>query len=196
MSVNVSFLGGLGSVGRNCASIELEGRLALIDCGLMFPAEGMLGVDLVLPDFSSVLERADDLECVLVTHGHEDHVGALAYLLAHVDVPVYGTPLAVELARGRVAEAEIELDFRPVPTGEWIENGPFRFSFIPVSHSIPHGAGIAIETPDGLVVHSGDFKLDPTPIDGMPTDLPAFAELEPRMAADAGLAPYVPQGLR
>jgi ribonuclease J len=177
MSVAVSFLGGLGSVGRNCACIEVEGRLALIDCGLMFPAEGMLGVDLVVPDFAPVLERADEFECVLLTHGHEDHVGALAYLLAHVDVPVYGTPLAVELARGRLDEAEIEADLRWTETGEWVEKGPFRFMFVPVSHSVPHGCGIAIETPEGLVVHSGDFKLDPTPIDGVPTDLPTFAEL-------------------
>ncbi len=177
MSFSVSFLGGLGSVGRNCACLEMEGRLALIDCGLMFPAEGMLGVDLVVPDFGPVLERAGDLKCVLLTHGHEDHVGALVYLLAHVDVPVYGTPLAVQLARGRLEEAEIVADFRPVQMGEWVEQGPFRFIFVPVAHSIPHSAGIAVETPDGLVVHSGDFKLDPTPIDGVPTDLPAFAEL-------------------
>ncbi len=177
MSFAVSFLGGLGGIGRNCACLEMKGRLALIDCGLMFPAEGMLGVDVVLPDFASVLERADELECVLLTHGHEDHVGALAYLLANLDVPVYGTPLAVELARGRVEEAEIEADFRPVETGRWIEHGPFRFMFVPVAHSIPQGAGVVFDTPDGLVVHSGDFKLDPTPIDGLPTDLSAFAEL-------------------
>ena len=177
MTVRIAFLGGLGEIGRNCASIEVEDRLALIDCGLMFPEEHMLGVDLVLPDFTSVLERADDLECILLTHGHEDHVGALVYLLAEVGVPVYGTPLSLALARSRVEEAGIETDFRPSPTGEWLEHGPFRFMFVPVSHSIPQGAGIALDTPEGIVVHSGDFKLDPTPIDGVPTDLPEFADL-------------------
>lgn len=177
MSVTLSFLGGLGEVGRNCTMLEVEGRLALIDCGLMFPEEGMLGVDLVLPDFSSVLERRGDLECVVLTHGHEDHVGALGYLLAEVSVPVYGTPLTVELARSRVEEAGLTADLRPVATGEWVQHGPFRFMLVPVAHSIPQGTGVALDTPEGLVVHSSDFKLDPTPIDGVPTDLPRFAAL-------------------
>ena len=177
MTVRVSFLGGLGNIGRNCASIEVEGKLALIDCGLMFPDEHMLGVDLVLPDLSSVVERGDDLECVVLTHGHEDHVGALIYLLREVSVPVYGTPLAVAFARSRIEEAGIDADMRAVATGEWIDHAPFRFMLIPVSHSIPQGAGIAFDTPEGIVVHSGDFKLDPTPIDSVPTDLPQFADL-------------------
>jgi ribonuclease J len=177
MTVRVTFLGGLGDIGRNCASIEVDGRLALIDCGLMFPDEHMLGVDLVLPDFSSVLARRDDLECVVLTHGHEDHVGALAYFLAQVNVPVYGTPLAVALAEPRIEEAGISPDLRPTETGSWVEHGPFRFKLVPVSHSIPQGAGVVFDTPEGLIVHSGDFKLDPTPVDGVPTDLPEFAAL-------------------
>lgn len=177
MTVRVSFLGGLGEIGRNCASIEVDGRLALLDCGLMFPDEHMLGVDLVLPDFTSILERSDDLDCVLLTHGHEDHVGALVYLLSEVNVPVYGTPLSLELARSRIDEAGIKADLRPVETGKWTDHGPFRFMMVPVSHSIPQGAGIAIDTPEGVVLHSGDFKLDPTPIDSTPTDLPEFAAL-------------------
>jgi ribonuclease J len=177
MSVTLSFLGGLGEVGRNCTALEVAGRLALIDCGLMFPEEGMLGVDLVLPDFDSVTARRSDLECVVLTHGHEDHVGALGYLLAEAPAPVYGTPLSVELARSRIEEAGLRADLRPVATGEWVQHGPFRFMLVPVSHSIPQGAGIVFDTPEGLVVHSGDFKLDPTPIDGIPTDLPQFAAL-------------------
>jgi ribonuclease J len=177
MTVRVTFLGGLGEIGRNCATIEIGGRLALIDCGLMFPEEDMLGVDLVLPDFTSVLERADQVDCVVLTHGHEDHVGALPYFLAELNVPVFGTALAVGLARSRIEEAGIKPDLRAVPTGEWQEHGGFRFRLVPVSHSIPQGAGVAFETPEGLVVHSGDFKLDPTPVDGVPTDLPEFAEL-------------------
>ena len=177
MSVRISFLGGLGDIGRNCASLEVGGKLALIDCGLMFPEEHMLGVDLVLPDFASVLARRDDFECIVLTHGHEDHIGALPYLLAEVNVPVYGTELAVALASHRIDEAGIDADLRIVATGTWTEHGPFKFMLVPVSHSIPQGAGVAFDTPEGIVVHSGDFKLDPTPIDGVPTDLPEFAAL-------------------
>ncbi len=175
MSVRVTFLGGLGEIGRNCAALEIDGKIALIDCGLMFPEEDMLGVDLVLPDWSWLTDR--DVECVVLTHGHEDHVGALAYFLRDIDVPVYGTPFSVALARGRVEELGVEADFRPVADNEWVTHGPFRFLLVPVSHSVPQGSGVAFDTPEGLVVHSGDFKLDPTPIDGRPTDLPMFAEL-------------------
>ncbi len=177
MSIRVTFLGGLGEVGRNSAILEVGGRLALIDCGLMFPEDDMLGVDLVLPDFSSVLERAADLTCVVLTHGHEDHIGALSYLLRDVAVPVYGSPLTLELARSRLEEMAIEADLRPVGYGPWVDEEPFRFQLLQVSHSVPHGAAVAFDTPQGIVLHSGDFKLDPTPVDGHPTDLPAFAEL-------------------
>jgi ribonuclease J len=177
MSVTISFLGGLGEIGRNCASIDVDGKLALIDCGLMFPDEHMLGVDLVLPDFASAFARADDVECVVLTHGHEDHVGALAFFLAEVNVPVFGAPLALEFARSRLDEAGIDHDLRPVGMNEWTKHGKFEFMLVPVSHSIPQGAGIAFKTPEGIVVHSGDFKLDPTPIDSTPTDLPEFAAL-------------------
>ncbi|MEX0863307.1 MAG: ribonuclease J [Acidimicrobiia bacterium] len=180
MSVSVTFLGGLGEIGRNCAALEIAGKIALIDVGLMFPEEEMLGVDLVFPDWSWLVERADDVDCVILTHGHEDHMGALGYFLREISVPVYGTELAIELARGRVDELGVESDLRGVPVKKWLEHGPFRFMLIPVSHSIPEATGIAFETPEGLVVHSGDFKLDPTPIDGRPTDLPAFAALGAR----------------
>ena len=175
MSVRISFLGGLGEIGRNCAAIEIDGKIALLDCGIMFPEEDMLGVDLVLPDFSSVLERADDVACVILTHGHEDHVGSLAYFLREVNVPVYGSELCVTLARGRVEEAEVEPDMRAVETNEWIEEGPFRFTFVRVAHSVPHATGVVLDTPEGTIVHTGDYKLDPTPIDGQPTDLLTFA---------------------
>ncbi|MGH8874564.1 MAG: ribonuclease J, partial [Acidimicrobiia bacterium] len=177
MSVRVTFLGGLGEVGRNCAALEVDGKLALIDCGLMFPEEDMLGVDLVFPDWGWILERRQDVECVVLTHGHEDHVGALGYFLRDIDVPVYGTELSVELARGRVDELGVDADLRRVPTNRWTDHGSFRFMLVPVSHSVPHGAAIAFDTREGIVLHSGDFKLDPTPIDGRPTDLPTFAAL-------------------
>jgi ribonuclease J len=177
VSVSVTFLGGLGEIGRNCAAIEVSGRIALIDCGLMFPEEDMLGVDLVFPDWSWLVERSGDVDCVIITHGHEDHTGALAYFLKAIPVPVYGTRLSLELARGRIDEMGGEADLRPIGFKSWTDHGPFRFQLIPVSHSVPEAAAVALDTPEGVVVHSGDFKLDPTPIDQVPTDLPAFASL-------------------
>lgn len=175
MTVRIGFLGGLGEIGRNCAAVEIGGKLALLDCGIMFPEDDMLGVDLVLPDFSSVVERPDDVSCVVLTHGHEDHVGSLPYFLREVNVPVYGTEFTIALARNRVDEAGLESDMRAVGINEWVEEGPFRFTFIRVAHSVPDATGVAFDTPEGIVVHSGDYKLDPTPIDGEPTDLATFA---------------------
>jgi ribonuclease J len=175
MTVSIAFLGGLGEIGRNCAVLEVDGRLALIDCGLMFPDEDMLGVDLVLPDFTSILERPDDLECVVITHGHEDHIGSLGYLLREVNVPVFGTSLSVELARSRLEELGVAPQLHPVEKREWMESGPFRFALIGVAHSVPQATGVVFDTPEGLIMHSGDFKLDPTPVDGQPTDLATFA---------------------
>jgi ribonuclease J len=177
VSVSVTFLGGLGEIGRNCAAVEVEGKIALIDCGLMFPEEDMLGVDLVFPDWSWLAERSKDVECVILTHGHEDHMGALAYFLKEINVPVYGTRFSIELARARIEETGVEGDLRLVDPKKWIDHGPFRFQLIPVSHSVPDAAAVALETPEGVILHSGDFKLDPTPIDDRPTDLPAIATL-------------------
>ncbi len=175
MSVRVAFHGGLGEIGRNCATIDIDGEMAMVDAGLMFPEEDMLGVDLVLPDFTSVFEGPGDLSFVALTHGHEDHIGSLGYLLREANVPVYGTLLTVELARARVSELGIDADFRVVETGTWIEHGRFRFAFIPVTHSVPDATAIAFETPEGIILHTGDIKLDPTPIDGVITDLQSFA---------------------
>ena len=129
MSVSVTFLGGLGEIGRNCAAVEVEGRIALIDCGLMFPEDDMLGVDLVFPDWSWLVEREQDVECVILTHGHEDHTGALAYFLRDVNVPVLGTRLTVELARARVEELGVEGDLRHVPVKKWVDQGPSASSW-------------------------------------------------------------------
>ena len=175
MSVRIAFHGGLGEIGRNCASLEIDGQIAMIDVGLMFPDEEMLGVDLVLPDFSWVLDRADDLTCVILTHGHEDHIGALGYLLREVNVPIYGTRLTLELANARVSEMGIEPDLRPVEPRTWVSEGPFRFTHIAVTHSVPDATGVAFDTPEGMVIHTGDFKLDPSPIDGRTTDLQTFS---------------------
>ncbi|REK10673.1 MAG: ribonuclease J, partial [Actinobacteria bacterium] len=164
-------------IGRNCAAVEIDGRIALIDCGLMFPEEDMLGVDLVFPDWSWLVERQDDVVCVILTHGHEDHVGALGYFLRDVNVPVFGTKLSTEFASGRIEELGVKAQLHPTQFNEWRTHGPFKFMLIPVSHSIPEAAAVALDTPEGIILHSGDFKLDPTPIDGRPTDLPAFAAL-------------------
>ena len=177
MSVRITFLGGLGEIGRNCAAIEIDGQIALVDCGLMFPQEDMLGVDLVFPDWGWLVERVSDVRCVILTHGHEDHVGALGYFLRDINVPVYGTELTLAIAASRVDELKVKRDFREVSDTRWVRDGPFKFRMIPVSHSVPEGCGVAFDTPEGLVVHTGDFKLDPTPIDSRPTDLPTFAKL-------------------
>jgi ribonuclease J len=177
VSVSVTFLGGLGEIGRNCAAIEIDGKIALIDVGLMFPEEDMLGVDLVFPDWSWLVERKKDVECVIITHGHEDHMGALAYFLRDIHVPVYGTELTMEMASGRLDELGITSALRVIKSKKWIEHGPFKFMMIPVSHSVPEASAVALDTPEGIVLHSGDFKLDPTPIDGRPTDLPTFAAM-------------------
>ena len=175
MTVRVGFLGGLGEIGRNCALVDVAGDLVLLDCGLMFPEVDMLGVDLVLPDFSSVIERRDDVRCVILTHGHEDHIGSLAYFLREVNVPVYGSALTIALAGSRVEEMGIDADLRAVEPLEWVEEGSIKFALVHVAHSVPQATGVVFETPEGTIVHSGDFKLDPTPIDGKPTDLATFA---------------------
>ncbi len=177
MSVRVTFLGGLGEIGRNCAAIEIDGRICLVDVGLMFPEEDMLGVDLVFPDWGWLTKRREDVDCVILTHGHEDHIGALAYFLRDINVPVYGTKLTLEIARGRIEELGVDAQLHPLKTHKWKKHGPFNFLMVPVSHSVPDACAIAFDTPEGIVLHSGDFKLDPTPIDGKPTDLPTFAEL-------------------
>jgi len=171
--VRVSFLGGLGEIGRNCACIELEGRIIVLDCGVMFPDAEMPGVDLVLPDLSYLAERADEVEAVVLTHGHEDHTGGLAYLLRELSAPVYGSALTLGLASNRVEEAGLSdrATFIEVSDGQRLRIGPFDLEFIPVTHSVPHGFATAFHTPQGVILHSGDFKIDLTPVDGRLTDL-------------------------
>jgi ribonuclease J len=171
--VHITFLGGLGEIGRNCAALELEGQILLIDCGIMFPDDDMLGVDLVLPDFTWLLERADDIVGCIATHGHEDHVGGLSYLLREASFPVFGTELTLGLARGRIEEAGLlqRTDLTPVADGETWEIGPFDVEFIPTTHSVPQAVATAFHTPQGTILHSGDFKIDLTPVDGRLTDL-------------------------
>jgi ribonuclease J len=179
--VRVVFLGGVGEVGRNMACVELGGRLLIVDVGLSFPHAEMPGVDLVLPDFEYVRERFDDVEAVVLTHGHEDHIGALPYLLREVGgraLPVYGTPFTLALLQGKLEEHQVRdrAEFRQVTPGEPAIAGPFSMRFLRVTHSIPDGMAVVIETPFGQILHTGDFKIDQTPLDGRPTDLHALAE--------------------
>ncbi len=177
--VRVTFLGGLGEIGRNCAAIEVDDRIMLLDCGLMFPDLDMLGIDLVLPDFSWLLENADRIEGCIATHGHEDHTGGLSFLLRELSFPIYGSPLTLGLARNRIEEAGLldRTKFIAVADGERRDIGPFDVEFIPVTHSVPHGFATAFHTPQGIILHSGDWKLDLTPVDGRLTDLARIGSL-------------------
>jgi len=187
-AVRIVFLGGLGEIGRNCAVIEIGGgpsgdgpdrKLLLIDCGLMFPDPDMHGIDLVLPDFTYLRENADRIVAVVATHGHEDHVGALQFLLREMSVPVYGSALTLGLARNRIEEAGLlgKTQLNVVADGDRVQIGPFDVEFIPVTHSVPHAHAIAVHTPQGVILHSGDFKIDLTPVDGRRTDLARIGEL-------------------
>jgi ribonuclease J len=166
-------LGGLGEIGRNMMALEYDEQIVVIDAGLMFPEEEMLGVDLVLPDVTYLQERKDKVLGFLLTHGHEDHVGALPYILPKVGAPVYGSRLTLGFIKNKLREHRvIELaDLREIKAGDVVELGPFKAEFIHVAHSIPDTTALAIETPVGMVIHSGDFKMDQTPVDGQPTDM-------------------------
>ena len=177
--VRVIFLGGLGEIGRNCMVIEQDNRLLLIDCGLMFPDADMHGIDLVLPDFTFLIEHRDRIVGCVATHGHEDHVGGLQFLLRELSFPIYGSDVTLGLARNRIEEAGLlgKTDLVTVRDGERINIGPFDVEFLPVTHSVPHAHAIIVHTPQGVIVHSGDFKLDLTPVDHRRTDLARLGEL-------------------
>jgi ribonuclease J len=181
-TVRIVFLGGLGEIGRNCFCLECDGRILVVDCGLMFPATDMPGVDLVLPDFTYLRENAERVEGVVLTHGHEDHHGGLAYLLRDVPVPIYGSALSLALARNRIAEAGVLDRTRLVAVrdGERRSIGPFDCEFVPVTHSVPHSLATAYHTPAGTILHTGDFKLDLSPVDGRKTDLALLGEIARR----------------
>src|SRR5580658_7405461 len=178
-AVRVVFLGGLGEIGRNCACIEVGGRTMLLDCGLMFPDTEMPGIDLVLPDFTYLRDNADRVEGCIITHGHEDHCGGLSFLLRELSFPIYGSELTLGLARSRIDEAGLlhRAELIPVRDGERRRIGPFDVEFIPVTHSVPHGFATAFHTPKGVILHSGDFKIDLTPVDGRATDLARIGAL-------------------
>ncbi|HEX9234808.1 MAG TPA: ribonuclease J [Actinomycetota bacterium] len=171
------FLGGVGEVGRNMAALELGGRILVIDAGLSFPEVEMPGIDLVLPDFQYLRDNAERVHAVVLTHGHEDHVGSLPYLLREFRLPVYATKLTLALIRGKLEEHDVmdRAEFHEVTPGTEVTTGPFTMRFHRVAHSIPDGCAVAIDLPAGTLLHTGDFKLDQTPIDGRVTDLQAIA---------------------
>ncbi len=171
-------LGGLGEIGKNMTVVRYEDEILLIDAGLMFPDEQMLGIDLVIPDITYLMENRDKLKAIVLTHGHEDHIGALPYILRQISVPVYGTRLTLGILEGRLEEANVDSSMlHPVMQGDIINVGCFSVGFIRVNHSIPDAVGLSIKTPLGMIVHTGDFKLDYTPIDGKMTDFRRFSDL-------------------
>ncbi len=178
-AIRLAFLGGLGEIGRNCACLEVDDRILLVDVGLMFPDANMPGIDLVLPDFTYLIENADRVEGVVLTHGHEDHMGGLAFLLQEIPFPIYGSALSLGLASNRIEEFGVERRTRFVEVGdnERREIGPFDVEFIPVTHSVPHGFALAFRTPQGTILHTGDFKLDLTPVDGRRTNLARIGQI-------------------
>lgn len=169
-------LGGLGEIGMNCMAYKTERSMALVDCGLMFPEDYHFGVDVVIPCFETILDNKDILHGIVLTHGHEDHIGALPWLLQNVDVPVYGSEFTLGLVENKLREHGLDrwADLRPVRPYDRVLIGDFKFNFFPVCHSIIEGFGLGIETPVGRVVHTGDFKIDRNPLGGHATDLAAF----------------------
>jgi ribonuclease J len=172
-------LGGLGEIGKNMMVVELGEDIIVIDAGLMFPNEEMLGIDLVIPDIGYLLENREKVRGIVITHAHEDHIGALPYILPQLDVPIYCTKLAKGLISVKLKErkALAQAKINVIPLGGQFTLGRFRIEFLPVCHSIPDAVGLIINTPLGIVVHSGDFKLDHTPVNGVPTDLSRLAQV-------------------
>ena len=178
-SVKISFLGGLNEIGKNITLIECENDIIIVDCGMAFPDGDMLGVDLVIPDFTYIEQNVDKVKGIVLTHGHEDHIGGLPFLLSRVDVPIYGTPLTLGLLGNKLREHSLfnKTRLNEVNAGETIKLGCMKIKFIHVNHSIPDSVAFAIETPGGTIVHTGYFKIDCTPISGDMIDLSSFARV-------------------
>src|SRR5512135_1407889 len=175
-------LGGLGEVGKNMTAYEFDRKIIIVDAGIMFPENDMLGIDYIIPDYAYVRERADQVVGIVITHGHEDHIGAIPHVVRDIPAPVYATPLTrglieVKLAR---AGASSKVQLNTVQAGETIQLGPFKIEFFHISHSIPDAVGLGITTPAGLVVHMSDFKFDMSPVDGWPTDYAKLADFSKR----------------
>ena len=177
-AVRIVALGGLGAIGRNMTTFEYQGRILIVDCGVLFPEEEQPGVDLILPDFAYLEDRWDDIDALVLTHGHEDHIGAVPYLLrSRKDIPIYGSRLTLALLEAKLREHRIKADLREVAAGDSATAGPFGVEFFAVTHSIPDALAVALRVGGQLLVHTGDFKLDQLPLDGRVTDLPGLARL-------------------
>jgi ribonuclease J len=176
-SLKIIPLGGLGEIGLNMAVFEYDDDIIIVDCGLMFPEAHMLGIDLVIPDISYLRERVDKVRGILLTHGHEDHIGALPFVLQDILAPIYGTALTLGFVRGKLKEYNLDtkVDLQVVKPRDRVSLGCFDVEFIRVSHSIVDGCALAIGTPEGVIIHTGDFKLDQTPVDNELTDLTTFS---------------------
>ena len=175
--VQIIPLGGLGEIGKNMTAFRYGDDMILIDAGLMFPEDDMLGIDLVIPDISYLIENQDKLKGIFLTHGHEDHIGALPYVMKQIDCPVYGTALTLGILEGRLKENGVSSEnCSIIKPGDKITAGAFKLDFIRVNHSIPDAIAIAINTPIGTIIHTGDFKIDHTPVDGQVTEFNKFAE--------------------
>jgi ribonuclease J len=173
-------LGGLGEIGKNMTVVEYEDRIVVVDTGLRFPTADMMGIDLVLPDFSYLRERADDIEAIVITHGHEDHIGALPFVLRELgqDIPVFGSRLTMAMARSKLDEHKLrEVELEDVDAGIKIEAGPFDIELVHMTHSIPDSMAVAVTTDLGTMLVTGDYKFDQTPVDGRPADIARLAEL-------------------
>lgn len=177
--LKIAFLGGLNEVGKNMTLYECNGDMIIVDCGLAFPDPEMLGVDLVIPDFTYVVENSDKIKGIIITHGHEDHIGGLAYLLKQVNIPVYSTKLTIGLIEGKLKEHKIlnKCKLNVVSPGDHVKLGCFDTELIHVNHSIPDAVALAIKSPAGMIIQTGDFKIDTTPIDGGVIDLARFAQI-------------------
>jgi ribonuclease J len=175
-------LGGLGEVGKNMMAYEYGKNILLVDAGLMFPENDMLGIDYIIPDFQYILDKTDWVRGVIITHGHEDHTGAIHHLMEQVNAPIYATELTRGLVEGKLARGGLlsKAQLITIKAGDTVQIGPFQVEFFHVCHSIPDGVGLGITTPAGLVIHSGDYKFDHTPVDGWPTDYAKLAELSNR----------------
>ncbi|MGM9583400.1 MAG: ribonuclease J [Phascolarctobacterium sp.] len=175
--VQIIPLGGLGEIGKNMTVFRYGDEMILIDAGLMFPEDDMLGIDLVIPDITYLVENQDKLKGIFLTHGHEDHIGALPYVMKQIDCPVYGTALTLGILQGRLKENGVSSEnLRTIKPGDKVTAGAFKLDFIRVNHSIPDAIAIAINTPLGTIIHTGDFKIDHTPVDGQVTEFNKFAE--------------------
>ena len=181
--LKITFLGGVGEIGKNMTAFEYNDEIIVVDAGMTFPDDDLPGIDVVIPDITYLLANKDKVKAILLTHGHEDHIGAMPFVLKHLNVPVYGSRLTLALVENKLKEyKDIKMKAVAVKPKNVLKIGSFVVEFVKVSHSIAGSLAMSISTPVGTVVHTGDFKVDYEPIDGTMTDLPRFAEIAKRVS--------------